>query len=121
MPRVKNDLPIAVHIASGGDARIRRGGTVISLDGVSSGSFQVTGGTGYRVVLNNSTTTGIQLLLGYTSPVTPANASLICQDGSHLADDVPEGATVYFSILDPMELLPMQGGESDYLYVSIYG
>jgi len=121
MTNLRNELPIAVHVASGGDARVRTGGQVIVLDGISSGSFQVTNGTRFRAFYSVRTTSGQILLLGYTSPVTILNASWIMMDFDNMSDDVPEGSTVYFTTLSSDDLTPMQGGEFDTVHISIYG
>jgi len=121
MTNLQNELPVAVHVASGGDARVRAGGQVISLNGISSGSFQVLGATKYRAVLSARSTAGMVMLVGYTSPVTLANASWIVLDWGQINDDVPEGATVYFSTIEVDEFGPQQGGEHDTLHISYYG
>lgn len=120
MTNLKNELPVAVHIASGGDARVRTGGQAMPLNNRSAGSFQVMGATRFRVKLNLRTVTGLSLLIGYSSPVDLTNASLVVPDGGECFDDVPEGTTVYFSTIGPMEETPIAGGASDYLYVSFY-
>lgn len=121
MTNLKNELPIAVHMASGGDARVRCGGTTISLDGVSAGSFQVTNGTRYRVFVDTRSTAGLLVLFGYASPVAFANASLFGLDLGEVHDDVPENTTVYFTLINPSDLQPIEGDTLDYLHVSYYG
>jgi hypothetical protein len=118
---VKNELPVAVHIASGGDARVRTGGTVISLNGISSGSFQVTDGTRYRLVPSLRASVNAFVLVGYTNPLTTANTSHIVEDLSEIADDVPAGTTVHFAVLSSGDLSPLQCSEYDFLYVNYYG
>ena len=121
MTSLKNELPVAVHVASGGEARIRTGGQVIALNGVTSGSFQVTEGTRFRAQYSSRTMCGMLLLLGYTSPVTLANASWVMTDLTSISDDVPEGATVYLATITPDDFTAMQGGQFDTLHVSFYG
>ncbi len=121
MANVMNTIPIAVHIASGGDARVRTGGGSISLNGIASGSFQVSGGTRYRLQASlRSAQSGI-IIGGYSSPLSISNASFVCADSDVLIDDVPQGATVYFKLLDPITLEAMEGSSNDYVYYSIYG
>ena len=120
MTSVKNELPVAVHQASGGGARVRYGGTEVWLAGTSSGSFQVEDGTRYRIFLNFRTSTGMLLLVGYTSPPTMANSSLVGTDLKETIDDVPKGTTVYYVLISPMTGTPITGGADDYLYVSYY-
>ena len=117
---VKNELPIAVHHASGGDARVRCGGTAIALDGISSGSFQVTSGTRYRLYTSLRSTSGMVPVISYSNPATLQNAARLCFDLNEIADDVAEGTTVYFALLDGETFLPANGGALDYLYVSFY-
>lgn len=121
MTNLRNELPVAVHIASGGDARVRTGGQVISLNEISSGSFQVLGATKYRAEFNTRTTGGMVLLMGYTSPVTLANASWVSLDWGQINDDVPEGTSVYFATVEADEFAALQGGEHDTLHISYYG
>lgn len=121
MTNLKNELPFAVHLVSGGDARVRTGSQVISLVGASSGSFQVTNATRFRLRLGSWTTGGMMLLVGYSSPVTLANASWWSDDSSEIADDVPEGTTVYFATVNPEDLTPVPGGANDAVHVSCYG
>ena len=117
MTNLMNELPVAVHLASGGEARIRKGGQAISLENIASGSFQVTGGTRFRALYSVRTMTGMVLLLGYTSPVTLANASWLAFDKDEIADDVPEGTTVYWATASEGDFLAMAGGEFDSLHV----
>ena len=121
MTNLMNELPVAVHLASGGDARLRTGGQVISLSGVQSGSFTVTGATRYRLLCSTRSTGGLIVLVGYTSPVTLANASWVVIDFGQLTDDVPDGTTVHVAVLSPEDLSPTEGGALDALYVSYYG
>jgi len=121
MTNLRNELPVAVHVASGGDARVRTGGQTFSLDGVSSGSFQMTDATRFRALLSTRTMSGMLLLLGYTSPVTLSNAAWIVSDIDSISDDVPEGTTVYFATVSPDDFTAMQGGDLDTLHVSFYG
>lgn len=118
---VKNELPVAVHVASGGDARVRTGGTAIALDGISGGSFQVTNGTRYYLCPSLRASTTGMIFVGYSTPLTPANASRVLIDMEEMADDVPEGTTVYFAILSSMDLSPLECTEYDFLYVTYYG
>lgn len=120
MAHVRNKLPVAVHHESGGSARMRVGGTVVSLAGVSSGSFRVTGGTGYRLCYSGRGMGGFLLLVGYTSPVTLANASVALMDLSVYEDNVPEGATVYLATISPGDLTPALGDAGDAVYASFY-
>ena len=121
MTNLMNELPVAVHVSSGGAARVRKGGQVIMLDGVSSGSFQVTGGTGYRLAYTIFTTSGLLLLVGYENPLALANASWLALDRDEIHDDVPEGTTVYWKTVNPDTFSPYPGGESDSIHISIYG
>jgi hypothetical protein len=121
MTNLRNELPVAVHVASGGEARVRTGGQVISLDGVSSGSFQVSGATRFKALFNARSTGGLMLLMGYTSPVTPANASIAGVDFSQFCDDVPEGTTVYYSSISLEDLSPSEGAVADRIHISFYG
>ncbi|MHB9035097.1 MAG: hypothetical protein ACYC64_00420 [Armatimonadota bacterium] len=121
MSKVKNELPIAVHHSSGGDARVRTGGQTISLAGVSDGSFQITSGTRYRLVADLRTYSTLMILIGYTSPVTQSNASLVCLDLKEVFDDIAEGTTVYFSAVDVSSLSPTPCTAYDKLHVSFYG
>lgn len=121
MTSLKNELPVAVHIASGGEARARTGGQVCALNGITSGSFQVTEGTRFRALYSSRTMGGMLLLLGYASPVTLANASWIMGDLTSMTDNVPEGTTVYFATVTPDDFTAMQGGPFDTLHISFYG
>jgi hypothetical protein len=121
MTNLRNELPVAVHLASGGDARVRTGGQTFSFNGVSSGSFQMTGATRFRAFFSTRTMSGLLLLLSYTNPVTLLNASWIMRDLTSLSENVPEGATVYFAAVSPDDFTAMQGGEFDTLHVSFYG
>ena len=121
MTNVKNELPVAVHHASGGSARVRYGGAAVSLNGVSSGSFQVESGTRYRIFMSLRSTTALLVLVGYTNPLSHANSSFVVTDLNEISDDVPEGTTVYYMLASPMTGTPVPGGADDYLYVSYYG
>ena len=121
MTNVKNELPIAVHVASGGDARVKTGGTVVELDGISSGSFQVANGTRYRLFASLRANTGALVLVGYSNPLTIENGSYIAVDMKEVVDDVPAGTTVYFAVLSAMDLSPLECSEYDFLYVTYYG
>lgn len=121
MAKVKNELPVAVHVASGGDARVRVGSQVVSLNGINSGSFQVTGGTRFRMLTSLRTGIGLVLLVGYAGPVTVANMEMTCDDYGVCMDDVPEGTTVHFTLVDATTLEPAAGGTDDRLHVTFYG
>ena len=121
MTDVKNELPIAVHIASGGDARIRREGVVIPLSGVSGGSFQVVNATQYRALANMRSTSSLIIIIGHTNPVTLINGSAVLMDMDDFVENVAEGSTIHFAILHPETLQPALAGGDDYLYVSLYG
>ena len=121
MTNVKNELPIAVHVASGGDARVKTGATVVELDGITGGSFQVTNGTRYRLLPNLRGNTTAVVLVGYSSPLTLGNAARVAVDLNEMVDDVPEGTTVYFVVFSVMDLSPLECGEYDFLYVTYYG
>ena len=109
------------------NARVRTGGQTIPLLGISSGSFVVpTGCTRYRLVADLRTYSSLLILIGYTSPVTQANASLAAIDLGTLGeydvvDDVPEGTTVYFSVVDMSDLTPTACTANDALHISFYG
>jgi hypothetical protein len=121
MTNLMNELPVAVHLASGGDARVRKGGQVIMLEGVSSGSFQVTGGTRYRLAYTIFTAGGLLLLVGYETPLAIENASWRALDREEIHDDVPEGTTVYWKTVSPDNFATYPGGEFDSIHISIYG
>lgn len=121
MTSLKNELPVAVHVASGGDARVRVGGEVISLNGISTGSFQVSNATRFRVLFSNRTAGGMILLVGYSTPLTMANASRLGIDFCEVVDDVPEGTTVYFALFTSDDYTPMDGGALDSLHITYYG
>ena len=121
MTKVKNELPVAVHHKSGGSARVRTGGISISLNGVSTASFQVTNGTRYKLFANLRTSISSMLLIGYTTPITLQNASRLISDMNEIADDVPEGTTVYIATVSSMDLSSISGGELDSISVSFYG
>jgi hypothetical protein len=121
MNQVKNELPLAVHHASGGDARVRVGGTTISLTGVSSGSFQVTDGTRYRLIPDLRAYSTLALMIGYSTPVTQSNASFVGIDLNEVCDDVAEGTTVYFEAVDMVNLTPTPCTAYDKVHVSFYG
>lgn len=121
MTNVKNELPIAIHHASGGSARVRLSGSTISLEGVSGGSFQVTGGTRYRLFSDIRGSAGAALLVGYSTPLTSTNAFTACGDLGEVCDDVPEGTMVYFQIVSPVDLQPITGAALDLIHFSIYG
>ncbi len=121
MANLKNELPIAVHVASGGDARIRTRGESIDLNGISSGSFQMMEDTRYRMQFCARSMGGAAVLVGYTSPVTSATASWIALDMDEITDDVPQGTVVYFSIISPDNMVTAPGGVHDSLFVSYYG
>lgn len=120
MTNLKNELPVQVHVGSGGCGRVRSGGTVVSLNGVSSGSFQVTGATGFRGLFNNRTVSGLMLLIGYASPISAQNAVMSVSDLQQIADDVPEGTTVYFATFSADGMIPTAGGMLDTLNLSFY-
>ena len=120
MTDVKNELPIAVHLASGGDARIRSGGIVISLEGISSGSFQVTDGTRFRIYPCFRQTSNLVAIISYSNPATLQNAASVCFDLNEFIDDVAEGTTVYISFVDVETFQPVLGDVLDFLYVSFY-
>jgi|GEM_PF-1154903 len=121
MTNLMNELPVAVHVASGGAARVRKGGLTISLNGVSSGSFQVTGGTRYRLSCNLFTVGGLLLLVGYQDPLSLSSAAWLAIDRDKIEDDVPEGTTVYWKAVNPEDFAPYPGGEFDSIHISIYG
>lgn len=119
MDNLKNIMPVAVHLASGGGARIRVGGLSIPLEDVSGGSFEVEHGTGFRLFhVNNSGSADI-LLIGYKNPLDASNASLVTRSMQMLSDDVPSGTTVYFALTDS-DGGSLQGEEGDWLHVSFY-
>ena len=121
MTNLMNELPVAVHLASGGEARVRKSGQVISLDGISSGSFQMTNATRYRALYSIRSVGGLMLLVGYASPVTMANMSWVGIDRDEIIDDVPEGTTVYFKTVNPDDFSACNGGENDSIHISLYG
>ncbi|MCE5314507.1 MAG: hypothetical protein ABFD49_08670 [Armatimonadota bacterium] len=121
MTTVKNQLPVAVHQVSGGDARVRTGGLTISLTDINGGSFQVENGTRYRIVADLRTYSTLMLLIGYTCPVTQSNASLVCVDLDEVFDDVEEGTTVYFSVVDTSDLAEVSCTAYDKVHISFYG
>lgn len=98
---------------------MRNGGTNIQLTNISSGSFQVNG-TRYRVYSNMRASNDMLLLIGYTSPVTFANASVMLIDMESYEDNVPEGTTVYFTLINPATFNPANGTAMDFIYTSIY-
>ncbi len=120
MTNLMNELPVAVHVASGGCARIRASGQTISLNGISSGSFQITGATRYRIKCSLFTVGGLTLLVGYTNPLTLSNASWTAINREEISDDVPEGTTVYWKTVDPSDFTAFDGGEFDILHLSLY-
>ena len=121
MTDLRNELPVAVHLASGGDARLRTGGEVISLNGISSASFQMINSTRFRAFFSNRSMGGLVLLIGYTAPVTLANASWMGSDSALFTDDVPEGTTIHISTVNPEDYTSAPGGAFDALHVSFYG
>lgn len=121
MTSLLNELPVAVHLASGGDARVRKGGQRLSLNNFSSASVQISGATRYRGQLNARNNGNMMLLVGYSTPLTMANASMIVSDMQSFTDDVPDGTTVYFEAIDPNEHTPMAGAQDDMIYLSFYG
>lgn len=121
MIRTMNELPVAVHHESGGDARVRCGGFGISLNNVASGSFQVIGGTRFRLFVNTRTNAGLAIAIGYQNPVTTANTEMLVQDLNSAFDDVPEGTTVYWALVNPLDFVPVPGGQYDYIHVAFYG
>jgi len=120
MTNLRNELPIAVHLASGGNARIRTGGQVVAFDQVSSGSVQLTGATGFRGSFSARSTGGVLLLIGYATPLTHENASWVISDFGQFSDDAPEGTTVHFRLVSSDNLEPANGGALDAVYVSFY-
>lgn len=120
MTKLQNELPVAVHLASGGDARIRTSGQVIAFDGVSSASLQLTGANRFRGVFSARGTGGLMLLVGYSTPLTLATASWVVGDFGEFSDDVPEGTTVYFSVIGGENMSPIEGGPLDTAHVSFY-
>jgi len=119
MAKLLNGLPLSVHHASGGDARVRTGGAALQLTGISSGSFQVNG-TRYKFYPNMRAANDTMILLGYSSPVTFANASAMVMDMQQYSDDVPEGTTLYFTLISPVTLEPIGATPMDFIYVSFY-
>lgn len=113
MNNLKNIMPVAVHIATGGLAH--------SLDGESDGSFQVTGGTRFRLFFSARTISNVLLIIGYKDPISISNAAYILSDLHSMDDDVPEGTTVYYAILDVDDFTPVQGGQDDTIHISFYG
>ena len=120
MNNLKNRLPVAVHLASGGDARVRVGGVSIPLEGEATASFITTGATRFRLTLNARSVPGVMLLIGYDSPLTLANAPMLCSDMDSVTDDVPEGTTVYIALVNPMDGSAVTGGEEDHAVISFY-
>lgn len=119
MTNVKNELPVAVHMASGGDARVRTGGINISLHGVSSASFQVSG-TKYKMCPSLRASGGSFVYVGYESPVGLNNAAFITCDMETTQDEVPNGTTVYVLLVSPMTNEPINGLAQDSVCVSFY-
>ena len=114
MDGTQNELPVGMV-----DARLRKGGQSVDLEGVEQASFQVTGGTKYRLM---STSPAGLLCVGYSAPVTIHNAAgYLPGFGSTFEDNVPEGTVVYLAELSPLDLSPMVGGENDIVNVSFYG
>lgn len=99
---------------------LRSGGQQIQLTGVSSGSFQVNG-TRYKLYSNMRSANDLMTLIGYSSPVTFANASAMVMDMGQYSDDVPEGTTVYFTLISPATLEPANATPADFIYASFYG
>jgi len=98
---------------------LRVGGSAIAMDGLSSGSFAVSGGTRFSVRANMRTTIAY-LIIGYSTPIGLANASVLQADLNVFEDNVEDGTTVYWATLDPSDLSPIECGANDFLYVSIY-
>lgn len=121
MIKVMNELPVAVHHKSGGDARVRCGGLSISLNNKSSGSFQVTGGTRCRMSISTRTNAGLFVFFGYQDPASVANAEMLVQDLGAICEDVQEGTTIYWTLVNPGDCSPVPGGQNDYIYVTFYG
>ena len=120
MTNLRNELPIAVHLASGGNARLRTGGQAVSLNGISSASVQASGATGVRGVLNARSTGSVLLLVGYSSPVTASNASWVISDLGEFKDDIPTGTTLYLQAVSSDSLSPITCGAHDYVFLSFY-
>lgn len=116
---MKNELPVAVHVASGGDARLRIGGINVSLEGSPTASFQVSG-TRYKLCPSLRTSAGLFLFVGYESPISLNNAAFITCDMETVGDDVPDGTTVYVLLVSPMTMEPVNGMSQDTICVSFY-
>jgi len=102
-------------------APIRVSGQTISLNGISSGSFQVTGATRYRIKCSLFTIGGLTLLVGYNPQLSLASASWTAINREEISDDVPEGTTVYWKTVDPSDFTDFAGGDFDVISVSYYG
>jgi hypothetical protein len=122
MTENRNKLPVAVNVvAGGGDGGRRTTGAVASLSDVSSGSFALGTATRFRIQANlRSNSDGAMIIVGYTNPATLANAEYILTDLEEIRDNVPAGATLYFTLLDSVLLEPMTGGAADYLTLTKY-
>lgn len=121
MAKLRNELPVAVHVASGGDARVRTGGQVVSFNGVSAASVQMDGATRIRGVFSARSSVGVILLVGYSGPLTSANASFFVTDLEEFSDDVPDGTTVYFRTVSSDDMSPVNGDTLDVVHLSFYG
>lgn len=119
MTNVKNELPVAVHVASGGDARVRTGGTNVSLNGTPTASFQVSG-TKYKLCTSLRASAGSFVFIGYENPINLNNASFITRDMDTIEDVVPDGTTVYVLLVSPMTMEPINGLANDTVCISFY-
>jgi len=117
----RNKLPVAVNVVAGGAVSKRAGGSVAALSGVTGGSFALGTATGFRLQPNfRSSGANMAVVVGYTSPVSFANAEYVLGDKAELRDSVPAGLTLYFALFDPVTLESAEGGACDYLALTRY-
>ena len=123
MTNLKNELPVAVHQVSGGDARVKVDRKLISLSGISTGSFVVENATRYSIYCRTRGKTGTALVVGYTSHPDIYNCvSVIGEDMIFytFTDDVPSGTVVYFTLIHGMTLAEVTGTANDNFSVTFY-
>ena len=119
MTSTRNKLPVAVDAVSGGNASPRIDSTISSLD-TSSGSIVLGSARRFRVFPSVRSWTNRLFLLGYTSPLSVANAEYVVASSTEIRDTVPPGTTLYWMLVDATTFLPTLGGANDYLVAARY-
>jgi len=99
----------------------RLSGSVVSINEVGSGSVLVGSRKEFRVFPSVRVWTNRVFVVGFTGPVSLANAEYVVTSSVEVRDAVVAGMVVYWSLLDATTGQPALGGANDYVACSLYG